>query len=42
MLISRTITQDKRVVTYFRHLNMRIAKNSLSFVEGHVHVVRRF
>ena len=26
MLISRKVTQDKRVVTDFRHLNMRIAK----------------
>ena len=28
MLISRKITQDKRVVTVFRHLNVRIAKNN--------------
>ena len=26
MLISRKVTQDKRVVTDLRHLNMRIAK----------------
>ena len=26
MLISRKMTSDKRVVTDFRHLNMRIAK----------------
>ena len=26
MLISQKVTQDKRVVTDFRHLNMRIAK----------------
>ena len=26
MLISRKLTKDKRVVTYFRHLNVRIAK----------------
>ena len=25
------MTQDKRVMTYFRHLNMRIAKNSLAY-----------
>ena len=31
MLISRKITQDKRVVTDFRHLNMRIAKNNLAY-----------
>ena len=30
MLISRKLTKDKRVVTYFRHLNMRIAKNNLA------------
>ena len=28
MLISRKVTQGKRVVTYFRHLNVRIAKNN--------------
>ena len=26
MLISRKVTQDKRVVTDFKHLNVRIAK----------------
>ena len=31
MLISRKVTKDKRVVTDFRHLNMRIAKNSLAY-----------
>ena len=31
MLISRKVTQDKRVVTDFRHLNMRIAKNNLAY-----------
>ena len=31
MLISRKLTKDKRVVTDFRHLNMRIAKNNLAF-----------
>ena len=30
MLISRKLTKDKRVVTDFRHLNMRIAKNNLA------------
>ena len=30
MLISRKVTQDKRVVTDFRHLNMHIAKNNLA------------
>ena len=31
MLISRKLTQDKRVVTDFRHLNMRITKNNLAY-----------
>ena len=31
MLISRKLTQDKRVVTDFRHINMRIAKNNLAY-----------
>ena len=31
MLISRKLTKDKRVVTDFRHLNVRIAKNNLAF-----------
>ena len=31
MLISRKLTRDKRVVTDFRHLNVRIAKNSLAY-----------
>ena len=31
MLISRKMMQDKRVVTDFWHLNMRIAKNSLAY-----------
>ena len=31
MLISRKVTQDKRVVADFRHLNMCIAKNSLAY-----------
>ena len=31
MLISRKGTQDKRVVTDFRHLNVRIAKNNLAY-----------
>ena len=31
MLISRKMTQDKRVVADFRHLNMRIAKNNLAY-----------
>ena len=30
MLISRKLTKDKRVVTDFRHLNVRIAKNKLA------------
>ena len=31
MLISRKVTPDKRVVTDFSHLNMRIAKNNLAY-----------
>ena len=31
MLISRKVTQDKRVVTDFRHLNTRIAKNNIAY-----------
>ena len=31
MLISRKLTKDKRVLTDFRHLNVRIAKNNLAY-----------
>ena len=31
MLISRKLTKEKRVVTDFRHLNVRIAKNNLAY-----------
>ena len=31
MPISRKMTQDRRVMTDFRHLNMRIAKNNLAY-----------
>ena len=31
MLISRKLTKDERVVTDFRHLNIRIAKNNLAY-----------
>ena len=31
MLISRKLTKDKRVVTDFSHLNVRIAKNNLAY-----------
>ena len=31
MLVSRKLTKDKRVVTDFRYLNMRIAKNNLAY-----------
>ena len=31
MLISCKLTQDKRVVTDFRHLNVKIAKNNLAY-----------
>ena len=32
MLISRKLTKDKTVVTDFRHLNVRIAKNNLAYL----------
>ena len=32
MLISRKLTKNKRVVTDFRHLNVRIAKNNLAYL----------
>ena len=31
MLIRRKLTKDKRVVTDFRHLNVRIVKNNLAY-----------
>ena len=31
MLIRRQLTKDKRVVTDFRHLNVRIAKKNLAY-----------
>ena len=31
ILISRKVTKDNRVVTDFRHLNIRIAKNNLAY-----------
>ena len=31
MLISRNVTQGKRVITVFRHINMKIAKNNLVY-----------
>ena len=31
MLISRKVMQDKRVVTDYRHLNVRIAKNNSAY-----------
>ena len=32
VLISRKVTKDKKIVTDFRHLNMRIAKNNLDYL----------
>ena len=32
MLISRKLTKDKRVVTNFRHLNVRIVENNLAYL----------
>ena len=41
MLISRKVTQDKRVVTDFRHLNTRITKNNLAYpLVRHIYNVR--
>ena len=31
MLISRKLTKDKRVITDFRHLNVRIVKNNFAY-----------
>ena len=31
MLVSRKLTKDEGVVTDFRHLNLRIAKNNLAY-----------
>ena len=31
LLINRKVTEGKRVVTDFRHLNIRIAKNNLAY-----------
>ena len=31
MLISRKVPKDKRVMTVFRHLNVRIAKKNLAY-----------
>ena len=31
MLISRKVTKDKRVVTDFKNLDVRIAKNNLAY-----------
>ena len=41
MLTSRKVTKDKRAITDFRHLNVRIAKKlSLSIVKGCILSVR--
>ena len=44
MLISRKLTKDKRVVTNFRHLNVRIVKNNLVYplVRDTFSCVRKF
>ena len=43
MLISRKLTKDKRVVTDFRHLNVRNSKEqfSLSISQGHIFSIRK-
>ena len=42
MLISRKLTQNKRVVTDFRHLKYENSQKqpSISFIKGHVHTAR--
>ena len=44
MLISTKLAKDKRVVTDFRHLNVRIARNqsSISISQGHIFCFRKF
>ena len=44
MLISRKLTKDKGVVTEFRHLNVRKAKNNLAipFGQRYIFCVRKF
>ena len=37
MLISGKVTQDKRVVTDFRHLNVRIVKNNFAYPRVRIH-----
>ena len=37
MIISRKMTQDKRVVTDFRHLNVRIEKKNLAYPLVRIH-----
>ena len=39
MLIGRKLTKDKRVVTDFRHLNVRIAKNNLAYLIGQGYIL---
>ena len=43
MLISRKVTHDKRVVTDFRHLNVRIAKTIWhTLIERYILTIRKF
>ena len=37
---SRKVMKDKRAVTDFRHLNVRLAKNNLPIVKGYILSVR--
>ena len=39
-LISRKLTKDKRVVTDFRHLNVRIAKKKKKKTIWHIHYLK--
>ena len=43
MLISRKVKQDKRVVTNFRHLSVRIARSNLAtIIERYILSIRKF
>ena len=44
MMVFRKLTQDKRVITDFRHLNTRIAKNNLAYplVKDHIYNIGKF
>ena len=41
ILISRKVTKDKRVITDFKHLNVRITKNNLAYVPKKCQLFRK-